>query len=274
MKTAVIILNRNLPKPTNLLYEYFTQSNPSLIDVYVVEAGSDEEKISNFCTWHVNDLTTRKQGLRFNRGMNYALVELLKKQNFMYYDTFLFCTNDTIFTERNAVDKLNSILVDHAMLGLIAPCSTDWGEITLLQDNPTKYFWSLQSCTFMVTRKMIEKIGNFSSPSYLDFFFDGVNFRGYMSETEIIAKGYINNFASAITSEVKFVENETYLIEQNDLIKTESKSDNYALYIEEGNLWMRNKYGFNSKWDMDTYSKTYYDSFFIYFPNLKKFSIL
>ena len=274
MKTAVIILNRNLPEPTNSLYEYFTQSNPSLIDVYVVEAGSDDEKLSRYCTWHVRDSLTIQQGLRFNRGMNYALVELLKKQKLMDYDTFLFCTNDTIFPEKNAVDKLNSILIKHPMLGLIAPCSADWGEINLLQDYPTKYFWSLQSCTFMVTRKMIEKIGNFSKPSYLDFFFDGVNFRGFMSETEIIAKGYINNFASAITSELEFVENESYLIEQNDLIKTESKSDNHELYIEEGNLWMRNKYGFDSKWAMVSYSKKYYDEFFINFPNLKQFSIL
>ena len=55
MKTAVIILNRNLPNPTNTLCEYFLSDIKSELDVFVVEAGSEDDKLSKYCTWHVND---------------------------------------------------------------------------------------------------------------------------------------------------------------------------------------------------------------------------
>lgn len=274
MKTAVIILNRNLPKPTNTLCEYFLSDKNSQLDIFVVEAGSEDDKLSKYCTWHVKDVVTRKHGLRFNRGMNYALVELLKDGMFSNYETFLFCTNDTVFTVENAVEKLTSTLREHPSLGFLFPCSDDWGEMSLLQDYPTKYFWSAYSCCFMVTRKLIEKICDFENPSYLDFVFDGANFRGYMSETEVIAKGYANNFATAITANVTFAENESYLIEQSDLIKTESKSANLELYLEEGNSWLRKKYGFNSRWAMNAYAKGMYDEFFNNFQHLEKFRIV
>lgn len=273
MKTAVIILNRNLPNPTNRLCEYFLLDTKSELDVFVVEAGSEDDKLSKYCTWHVNDPVTRVKGLRFNRGMNYALVELLKAGRFNDYDAFLFCTNDTEYTVDNAVDEFTSTLMEHPSVGVLVPCANDWGERLLLQELPTKYFWSAYSCSFVVTRALIERIGDFENPDYLNFLFDGTNFRGFMSETEIIVKGYANDFATAITANVTFIENKSHLIEKNDLIKTESNRENLELYVKEGHSWLRKKYGFNSRWAMHAYSKGMYDDFFSKHSHLKKFKI-
>ena len=63
--------------------------------------------------------------------------------------------------------------------------------------------------------------------------FDGTNFRGYGIEHELIAKGYINDWASAITSKIMIKENESYLLNKSDLIKTEPYELNMNLYLEE-----------------------------------------
>ena len=103
--------------------------------------------------------------------------------------------------------------------------------------------------------------------------FDGNNFRGYCSESELIAKAYANDWAAAITSEVWSSENESYLLQRAKKIKTESYQKNLQLYIKEGKKWMLNKYGFNSKWSMNLYSKSFYDSFFEFHPEFSNYKI-
>jgi hypothetical protein len=125
----------------------------------------------------------------------------------------------------------------------------------------------------MLRREYIEDVCNLDTPDYLHFLFDGTNFRGYGTESEIIAKAYINNWAAAITAEVWAEENESHLLQKADLIKTESFIENQRLYLEEGKHWMRNKYGFNSRWSMQYYVKSFYDQFFDINPEYKQFKI-
>ena len=53
--------------------------------------------------------------------------------------------------------------------------------------------------------------------------------RGYLTESEIIAKAYANDWAAGITTKVFAEENETYLIEKSDLIRTDdfTKTESY-----------------------------------------------
>ena len=73
MKIATIILNRNLPKPTDALVNHLRKYDKEMSDIYVVEAGSDKDKLSKYVTWHADWKEAREQGLRYGRGMNYAL---------------------------------------------------------------------------------------------------------------------------------------------------------------------------------------------------------
>ncbi len=107
----------------------------------------------------------------------------------------------------------------------------------------------------------------------MNFLFDGNNFRGYLSESELIAKAYANDWAAAITSEVWAGENESHLINQSDLIKTEDYHENLRLYLSEGKVWLRNKYGFNSRWSMQQYVKFFYDKFFEFHPEYSAYKI-
>ena len=118
----------------------------------------------------------------------------------------------------------------------------------------------------MLRRELVEMLCNTESPDYLNFLFDGQNFRGYLTESELIAKGYANDWASAITTNAWVSENESYLLNMADLIKTNEYEENLRLYINEGKQWIKKKYGFNSRWSMMQYSKSFYDKFFEYHP--------
>ena len=274
MKTiATIILNRNLPDPTDKLFEHLIKFDSEETDVYVLEAGSDKNNLSKYCTWHANSDEIIKEGLRYSRGMNYGLLELWKEKKWEQYDFFFLLTNDTELSSKQTLAPMNKLLKEHQRVGILSPCSLRWGERLLLQETGIKYFWFIHNNALLLRRNFIESIMETEKPSYFNFLFDGSNFRGYFSESELIVKAYANNWAAAITTKVFAEENESYLLNKADLIRTESYDENIKLYIEEGQNWLRRKYGFNSRWSMQQYAKTFYDSFFDFYPEYKKYKI-
>jgi hypothetical protein len=274
MKTvATIILNRNLPDATDKLYEHLIKFDHEETDVYVLEAGSENHNLSQYCTWHANSDEIKKEGLRYSRGMNYALLQLWKEKKWKQYDSFFLLTNDTELSRLQTLAPMNKLLKEHPRVGILSPCSLRWGERFLLQKTTIKYFWFIHNNALLLRRDFIETIMETEKPNYFNFFFDGSNFRGYFAESEIIAKAYANNWAAAITTKAFAEENETYLLNKADLIKTESYNENIKLYIEEGHNWLKRKYGFNSRWSMLQYVKSFYDSFFDFYPEYKKYKI-
>ncbi len=272
-RVATIILNRNLPKPADKLYEHLVKYDNELTDVYILEAGSDANLLSKYCTWHATEDKINKIGLRYSRGMNYGLLKLYNSNKWNDYDAFFLITNDTELMETSTVEPLLKILDSHPRLGILSPCSKLWGEKHLLSNQSTKYFWYIHNNAYFLRRSFLDDILNPQSPTYMDFVFDGNNFRGYLLESELIAKAYANNWAAAITAEVFAEENESYLINKSALIKTESYDENIRLYLEEGKHWLRKKYGFNSRWSMNEYVKTFYDKFFEFNPVYKEFKL-
>lgn len=272
-KIATIILNRNLPEVTERLYEHLTKYDGDQTDIFVVEAGSDISKLSRYTTWHANTDEVLANGLRYGRGMNFGLVQLLKEGKFDHYDAFFLLTNDTEFKAGPTLSPLVKILNEHSRVGILSPCSERWGERLLLKEEATKYFWFVHNNAYLLRREFIESICDKEQPEVMDFLFDGTNFRGYGSEHELIAKAYANDWAAAITSQVWAAENESHLLDHADQIKTEGYEENLKLYITEGRRWMRKKYGFNSHWSMQQYVKAFYDKFFEFHPEYVKFKI-
>jgi hypothetical protein len=273
-RVATIILNRNLPDETDRLCELLMKNDNQSTDVFVVDAGSDESLLSKYTTWHADWPEAKKHGLRYQRGMNYGLLKLYEEGKFYNYDAFLLLTNDTELSEGEPIiDTLMSVLDEHKRVGLLSPCSQKWGEKLLLEKRSTMYFWYIHNNANLLRREFIEDIMETENPNYMNFLYDGTNFRGYGTESEIIAKGYINDWASAITTKVWAEENESHLIENFELIKTESFEENFKMYISEGEKWMHKKYGFNSRWSMQMYVKLFYDQFFKYYPELSDYKI-
>ena len=270
---ATIILNRNLPEPTDKLVEHIKNYDSEYTDIYVLEAGSDKNLISKYATWIADTEDIREKGLRYPRGMNYALLKLWQENNWDNYDAFFLLTNDTELNKEPTINKLINILNQHKRIGILSPCSQKWGEKYLLDKEKTKYFWYIHNNAFVLRRSFVEEIMERNNPNYLNFLFDGSNFRGCFTENELIAKAYANDWSAAITSEVFAEENESYLLNKNDLIKTESYELNMKLYLEEGLSWLKRKYGFSSHWSMQQYVKLFYERFFEFHPEYSDYKI-
>jgi GT2 family glycosyltransferase len=269
-KTATIILNRNLPQETNALVEHLKKFDGNNTDIFVVEAGSSKRNLSKYCTWHVETKNVINHGMRYSRGMNYGLLQLWKEEKWKKYDSFFLITNDTKFpNNQKTIESLQKILQENSKIGILSPCSEKWGEKSLIGPNSLKYFWFIHNNAYFFRKELVEEIMNIDLLSEMNFLFDGDNFRGYLSESEIIAKAYANNWAAAITTAVFSEEDETYLLDKNLLIRTETYEENTKLYIEEGLRWIKKKYGFNSRWQMMQYSQLFYDKFFDYNPQEK-----
>jgi hypothetical protein len=271
-KTATIILNRNLPDVTDNLVNHIRKFDGELTDIFVIEAGSDKINLSKNMTWYINDAFTKKYGLRYPRGLNLSIKKLHEESKLNDYDSIFFITNDTILENKKTIEPLRSILIKHDKVGVLSPCSKNWGEKLILKDEKVKYFWFIHSHAYFLRKDFIDDLCNFEE-DYITLLFDGNNFRGWGLETELIAKGYANNWASAITSEVIIEENNSLLFEKSDLIKTEHFDKNLELYIQEGKQWMKKKYGFTSKWDLIFYAKSFYNDFFKKNQNLLKYKI-
>lgn len=272
-EVATLILNRNLGYVTNRLVENILKFNKSYTDVYVIDSGSDLNKMSKYTSWRADWKDALNKGLRFNRGMNFGLSKLLEDDKFHKYKFFLLLTNDTIVEKKKFVKTLINLMNKNKKLGILSPCSKKWGEKTLLKNKKLKYFWYIHNNAYFIRKKLIEKLKNLKPPHLKNFFFDGNNFRGYGSESEIFLKTYKNNMSAGITSEVWFEENESYLIKKNRLIKTESFEKNLELYLAEGKKWLKKKYNLETLWDLNLLVKREYDKFFIKNKNLKKYKI-
>jgi len=269
-KTAVIILNRNLPNETNSLVEHLKKYDDDYVDIFVVESGSDKNNLSKYCTWHVETEEVVKHGMRYLRGMNYGLLKLWKEGKWEKYDSFFLLTNDTKFPKKqNTIKVLQKILEEHPKIGILSPCSKRWGEKYLIGPDSLKYFWFIHNNAYFLRKDMMVQLINTDDPTYIDFLFDGNNFRGYLSESEIIAKAYANDWAAAITTKIYAEEDESYLLDKSSIIKTESYEENLQLYVDEGLKWIKKKYGFNSRWQMMQYSQLFYEKFFEYYPEEK-----
>lgn len=272
-RVATIILNRNLPEVTDRLCDHILRHDIDSTDVYVVEAGSNPEQLSKYVTWHADWPDAVEHGLRYSRGMNFGLSQLWQEGKFGNYEAFFLLTNDTELQPGRTVDPLMAVLDKHPRVGVLSPCSARWGERLLLNDQPTKYFWFIHNNAYLLRREFLESVLNFDEAGPMNFLFDGSNFRGYGSESELIAKAYANDWAAAITTAVQAAENESHLLTQADLIRTEGYEENLRLYVDEGRRWMRNKYGFNSRWSMQQYVKCFYDKFFEFHPECAPYRI-
>lgn len=271
-RTALVVLNRNLPGPTDALCERFVRVEPAgSVDTFVVEAGSDPRRLSRHCTWHVDTPEAAEHGLRACRGFNAGLKRLHDEGRLGAYDYLFLVTNDSVFGDEPVLPALVEEMDRHPRLGVLSPCSPRWGERCLLKDEPTRYFWYVHNTAYLLRRAFVETLMNPDDERH--FLYDGDNFRGYGAESELIAKGYANDWATAITNRVLVEENESYLLEHAECIRTESYERNLALYVEEGRRWMKAKYGFTSRWQMQMYARFWYDRFFEYHPECAAYRI-
>ena len=261
---ATLVLNRNLPTVTDQLVEHLVKWNDDVTDVYVIESGSDPEGRSRYQSFVADWPEAREHGLRFPRGFNFGLLELGKRQEYEYY--FLVC-QDSIFPDEPTLSILLEEMERYPRIGILSPCSPDWGEAKLIPDDDIRLFWFINHIAWLLRGDFVDCIKNLEEPSYINYVYDGTNFRGYNTDIEMVAKAYANDYGAGITKRAQFREDSTLTNRMASKMKTDPQRINRPRMYEEGKRWMRRKYGFNSRWNMIAYVKAFYDQFFEHHPD-------
>ena len=264
---VIFVLNRNLGEATDQLVEHLLKWNGDVSDLYVIESGSDIDRRSTHPYSFVADWPEATQhGLRYARGFNFGLLQLDQQRQYDYY--FLVC-NDSLFPDEPTVNLLLEELVRYPRIGILSPCAPDWGEAQLIPERELRLFWFVNHISWLVRRDFLDCVLNFDKPSYIDYLYDGQNFRGYGSDIELIAKAYANDYAAGISKTAKFHEDRSLTDRNAEIIKTDPQSVNKQRMYDEGMRWMRRKYGFNSRWSLTTYVKVFYNQFFDHHPDYR-----
>lgn len=274
MKTrvATIILSRNMPVETNKLVEWFHSYNNGETDIYIVESGSERSNLSQNYTWWANWDEAMRDGLRYPRGFNYGLSRLIAEGRFSNYDYFFLVCNDVVFFE-SPIPVLMNEMDAHPRLGILSPCAENWQESSLIGKQSTAYVWYLNHLAWMVRRQFVEAVMERDKPDHMNLLYDGSNFRGYCADLEVVIKGYINEWASAITTRALMREDTNLLLRKSDLMQSDSYAVNRRLVFEEGQNWMRRKYGFTTRPLMHAYATMFYDRFFHLNPDLTRYRL-
>jgi len=274
-KIATIVLNRNLPDVTDALCDQLLKHNNDVTDLFVVESGSDKKNLSKHCSYWANSEESLENGLRYPRGFNYGLTMLYNEKKYENYEYFFLVCNDSVFEPKPILHTLLEEMHKHPQVGILSPCSDRWGERTLLQEKqPTKYFWYLNHIAWLLRKPYIDSIREIHEPvNEMNFLYDGNNFRGYESDIELVIKGYANDWAAALTSKVRIEENESLLKTRFQAMQTDEFEQNRAKVLAEGAKWLRRKYGFNYRWQMQMYAKCFYEKFFEFYPQYAAYRI-
>ncbi|MEX0298764.1 MAG: hypothetical protein AB3N28_06820 [Kordiimonas sp.] len=266
--TAILVLNRNLPDHTDQLCDQLLSESAEFADLYAIESGSSQEGISKYCSFWARWDDAIKDGLRYPRGFNYGLSELVKLGKFHDYKYYMLVCNDVDITSP-MVPILRELMEENPKVGILSPMAHDWPEQDLMQGRDIAYCWHVNHIIWMVRRELIEAIMTNGEANYMNFLYDGENFRGYLSDMELVAKGYVNEFATALTNRCHFHEKKQLLREKSTQIASDPLEINERRVYAEGMRWLRQKYGFNHKEQMETYCKLFFDRFFDLHPYLR-----
>ena len=265
---ATLILNRNLPIKSDELGDHLLKWNGDITDVFIIESGSDSDKLSKHRKFWANWPDAIKNGLRITRGFNYGLMELERCNKYQFY---FMITNDVMFPPEPTVEILLNEMEQWSKFGIISPTSPIWGESQLMPPLTTKCHWLIPHVAWMFRSKFLDTIKEQNNPTYLNYFYDGENFRGYDADTEIGIKAYLNNYSLAITNKTQIIEDHSLNEKMADFMKIEKQEVHHSLMFKEGLAWMKKKYGFDSKLEMRMWAKQVYEEFFYHNKDYTRF---
>ena len=144
-------MNRNLPDETDSLCAQLEQDGAGLADVFVIESGSAAKKRSRYCRWWANWPEAEAKGLRYARGFNFGLGELFAEGKLPDYDYFFLVCND-VNLKRATIPILLEEMDRDRRLGILSPCSENWGELEIMPKNSTAYVWHIYHIAWMMRR--------------------------------------------------------------------------------------------------------------------------
>jgi hypothetical protein len=271
-KVCTLYLQRNLPDVTNEFGDHFLKWNNDVSDFYVIESGSDDDRVSKFKdnTFHATWPDAVENGLRWCRGFNYGLLELKKLGK--EYEFIALALGDSVLFDEPTIEILLGEMEKYPKIGIISPGNSTWGDDVngRYRGRDTIAHWLTPQVFWMFRTAYIDQVVEANNDQTLiNYFYDGNNFRGYDCDTELILRAYQNGWFYAITRKVSHRENQTLTATLHETIKTDTQSKHQRLMWSEGMAWLKKKYGFDGKNQMRQLTYSTYLNFFSHNPNLQ-----
>jgi Methyltransferase domain len=154
-KTAVFILNHNLPEETDALYSSLAPYQGQDYDLFVLDNGSNEGRSAKNSTHHL------KENIFWGGALNWAFRFIIENSN---YDSLLFLNNDLSLNPSGFVSGLRRELFSggyQLITPTLAGISQPWPQMQCWytgQTRPVKWI-DMQAPLFH--RMLIESVGQF-----------------------------------------------------------------------------------------------------------------
>lgn len=193
-KVAAIILNRNLPQLADELGDWILATSADLVDLYVVENGSDQDKYSKFAN------IIFKESWGPARGVNEVLKQLMKKP----YKYFWVSYNDARYKAPGFVQAAVAAMERDSRLGLVTGY---WeGNMTIYgQREPWDILSTFEVLGFVVSRRALRACQAWPEVK-LDPFWDSSNYSGHFNSLASALALYESGFYVAADRQYKIYE--------------------------------------------------------------------
>lgn len=239
----VVILNRNLGEVCDALCVDVERVMGPESQLVVVDCSTSPLLASKQKTVVVDSEHALEFGLRFGRGMNIGINHLLNSGSLSPW--ILLLPVDAEIAHVN-LELLLSELAAVSELVAVKPLPEGSAYAELVAEVGLGLGWNFEEGPWLVRSDYVRDQVSLSETAE---FFDSDNFRGFLTSLELAFRAYANGKCVGITKHLVLRENESYLIEKADLMKTDPVEDNLRLFVDEGEAWLRTKYRVNDSWD-------------------------
>jgi len=264
----VVILNRNLGHVCDQLYSSVEDRFGKNVKLVVVDCSTSEDLASSKTTVRADWPEAIQQGLRFGRGMNVGMRALFEGESDHQWVLLLPVDAEIVSCDLDAL--MNSL---HSTPNLVAvkPLPFDSAYEELAGDLSISLGWNFEEGPWLLKKDFVRTQMAYSDRKE---FFDDSNFRGYMTSLDIAFRSYSNGFCVGLTKNLVLRENETYLMEKSELMKTEPMDENNRLFLEEGVSWLKSKYRIEDPWDFAQLVRLSFHQFMLENPEHQKLALV
>lgn len=263
----VVILNRNLGKVCDALCLDVQRIMGPESQLVVVDCSTSPSLASKNATVVADSKSALESGLRFGRGMNIGINYLLKNEASSPWILLLPVDAEIVHCDLEELAECLSAIPELVAVKPLPDGSAYGGH---LEGVGIGLGWNFEEGPWLVRADYVRDQVVLNERSE---FFDFSNFRGYLTSLELAFRAYANGKCVGISNHLVLRENESYIIEKADLMKTEPMEENLKRFVEEGELWLRAKYGIRDPWDFAQIVRLLFDQFLVEHPQLKRFSL-
>jgi hypothetical protein len=264
----VVVLNRNLGSVCDELCKSVREVFGQSVNLVVVDCSTSVELASGEVTILADWPDAIEQGLRFGRGMNAGLKFLLDQES--ENNWVLLLPVDTEIVHCDASDLLKCLNSIPALVA-VKPLPINSAYEELIGGTNLSLGWNFEEGPWILRKEFVKSQMFFSDRKE---FFDHSNFRGYMTSLDISLRAYANGFCVGLTNNLVLRENETYLMEKSELMKTEPMDENNSLFLSEGVAWLNSRYGIQDPWDFAQLVRISFEQFMLEHPEHHELSLV